>query len=274
VAGPKDDFEFGDEGAEGPPSEDRRRRPEPEPPPLRLADADFARPLSSLEPRPEEGGDSHRGGDSGRGADSQRASPLRAGDGEENLYVLLDDKPEPPSRPAYVAPKELVDFPTSPPVAEAPIGDQAPDAAEAVDEAPLAGSRDGDEPAAEEPAEVTGGRAGRRPPAAETLDAEPEFLYPKSAAATHFPVAEPRRGPSRAAQIALFALIAVVLGGAATFGVRTLLKPDGEVAPSPPPVARRGVLPVDPLQTKLHRGLAWGLPIDSGSPRPAGGDRP
>lgn len=285
---PKDDFDFPEKDAEDAPApkEEDEKPSEREPPPLRLLDDDFQRPLSALKPLAEEGGDSGRTPPPGSG-ESSRHSALRPGDAEENLYVLLDDKPEPPSRPAFAPEPARQQFD-----AEAPITDSAPSAVDpdrTMDEAPIASLRAGRAPAAEEEPEAAEeaeerprGRAARSATPAEDLDEEPEFLYPKQtkASSAKFPAATDARSvPNRAARILLVGLFAVLIGGAATVGVRALLKPPEEEGGPPGPVAgathdpQRDV-PPDPLRARLHRGLAWGLSLDAARPgEKSGGEK-
>jgi hypothetical protein len=294
---PKDDFELGEIDPDAEPGGRARGMGAGEAPPrpLRLVDDDFAEPLSALADRA--GGDSERrpsartdaagqdsrggprpGGDSGK-------SGLMRSDSEENLYVLLDDKPEPPSRPAFVPPPP----PEAPPIdADAPLGETAPEAprdpSADLGEAALLDAAGGAPVAPpespERPLEVDEKPQGARGESLveEDREEEPEFLYPKESVSARFKLPEPaRKPPNRALRAATTVAGAVILGVAATLVVKAFLSPPpGAPAPaasSAPPAAvspaekpaerpPRVVPPGDPIGAKIHRALAWGLPLD------------
>lgn len=294
MARKRDDFDFGDGGggegggASAPaPGEDA---------PLRLADDEFERPLSALSAAdsaragvPDPGGERAEGGDFAGGAGAE-SSGLRRTDDEENVYVLLDDKPEPPSKPAWTAPAAPALPPLDP---DAELGDEAPGArhgegrpgASAL-EAPLMDAAGGigrplpglDQEGGAAEVEERGAADASEPRVATSPEEEPEFLYPKKTSDRVEAAREEPRRPRRAPQVLFLCVLAVLVGGFATVAVRALLKRSEGTAVEPPPAPAWPAVPPgkpagpagdpapgvreprDPVAFKARRALAWGLP--------------
>jgi hypothetical protein len=215
-------------------------------------------------------------GSSAQAADSSRGG-LRRNDSEENVYVLLDDQPEPPSRrtPALEA--------------EAPLGETAPacaDPDETLADATVleelrgegdardaAATRPEDEPESAAPLAVKDEE--------EESGREPEFLYPKRSDRLVFPD-DARKPAARRPTVLIAAGVGLLLAVVGVIAGRAVWK-SGAPATAPPAVAHAKrappprtpagsktamPIPQDHVGEKLRRALAWGLPAGAVS----GGD--